>query len=117
MSCLNRLSVVNNTLERLGTPKNYAKLRTRVIWLIVGWMIVSFMMDIVDNVWFIMHTSTFTVVAVCLPYIINHTLHINALYDFTFMALLGCVRIAIKMSSSSRYGESRTNLAPVLLLV
>lgn len=90
--CLNRLSIVNETLEKLGTPKNYMKLRKQVIWLIIEWIIITLFLIIIDVLWFsIRLPRSSTVIAICLALIINYSYHINAIYDFKYMILFGFV--------------------------
>ncbi|KYN20539.1 hypothetical protein ALC57_07028, partial [Trachymyrmex cornetzi] len=40
--CLHELSVVDNTLEALGTPKEYQRLRNWIIRIIIGWIVYIF---------------------------------------------------------------------------
>ncbi|KYM93985.1 hypothetical protein ALC62_15404, partial [Cyphomyrmex costatus] len=41
-ACLRELSVVDNTLEALGVPKNYRMLRFLIIRIIIGWIATLF---------------------------------------------------------------------------
>lgn len=89
--CLNRLNIVNETLEKLGTPKNYMKLRKRIIWLIIEWVILTIFLDIIDIQWFSIRIPRSQTVAICLALIINYAYHINVIYDFKYMILFGFV--------------------------
>ncbi|CAL1676349.1 unnamed protein product [Lasius platythorax] len=87
--CLNRLTIVNETLEKLGTPKNYMKLRKQIIWLIIGWIVSIFFMNIISSLWFFIHMSRSQIVmAIYVSLIVNHSYHINVIYDFKYMTLL-----------------------------
>lgn len=73
-------------------PKNYAKLRVHVTWIIVGWIISILFMNILDGLWLVGHIPT-TYAAICMsvPFIVNHTFHIDTLQDVTYLILLGFV--------------------------
>ncbi|XP_018337027.1 PREDICTED: uncharacterized protein LOC108745387 [Trachymyrmex septentrionalis] len=87
-SCLDELNIVSNTIEKLGTSKNYAKLRIQTTWLITGWIILVSLIDIYDYVWYREHIPrSYSIMAICAP-IGNHPTHINTLYDFMYMMLL-----------------------------
>ncbi|XP_011868451.1 PREDICTED: uncharacterized protein LOC105562319 [Vollenhovia emeryi] len=88
-NCLDKIDIVNNTLEKLGTPKNYVKLRIQIIWLITGWTISMFVIDLNDYLWYGKKLSKFfSIMTICIPPIGNHTFYINTLYDFMYMTLL-----------------------------
>ncbi|KAL6422637.1 hypothetical protein ACFW04_010697 [Cataglyphis niger] len=91
-SCLNRLSIVDETLEKLGTLKNYMKLRKQIIWLIIGWIVSIFFMNIIDGLWMFMHIRIYRIVAVCVSLIFNHSYHINVIHDLKYMMLLGYIK-------------------------
>ncbi|KYN28867.1 hypothetical protein ALC57_01831 [Trachymyrmex cornetzi] len=87
-SCLDKLNIVSNTIEKLGTSKNYTKLRIQTTWLITGWIILVSLIDINDYVWYREHIPrSYSIMAICVP-IGNHPIHINTLYDFMYMMLL-----------------------------
>jgi len=88
-SCLNKLNIVNNTLEKLGISKNYTKLRIQIIWLITGWIVSMFIVNINDYIWYSKHIPrSYAIMAICAPSIANHPIHINTLYNFMCMMLL-----------------------------
>ncbi|KAM0734579.1 hypothetical protein ACS0PU_011398 [Formica fusca] len=92
-SCLNRLSIVDETLEKLGTPKNYMKLRKQIIWLIIGWIVSIIFMNIIDGLWFFIHMAEYQIViAVCGSLILNYSYHISVIYDLKYMILLGYMK-------------------------
>lgn len=88
--CLNRLNIVNETLEKLGTSKNYIKLRKRIMWVIIEWIISTFFINIIDILWFSIRVKS-QIIAICLALIINYSYHINVIYDFKYMILFGFV--------------------------
>lgn len=85
---------MNNTLEKLGTMKNYAKLRIQTVWLITGWIISIFLTNINDYLFYHKHISN-AIMAIGAPSIANHAIHINTLYDFMYMMLLRFVNNVI----------------------
>lgn len=93
-SCLEKLNIVSNTLEKLGTSKNYARLRIQIIWLIIGWIFVTFLANVNDYLWYYKHMpKSYVIMTICAPCIVNHPLHLNTLYDFMYMMLLRFVAI------------------------
>ncbi|XP_067207058.1 uncharacterized protein [Linepithema humile] len=60
----------------------------RIIWVIIGWIVSIFVMNMVDILRFFMIFPEPTAMAIVIPLIMNHPLHVNALYDLTFMTLL-----------------------------
>ncbi|CAL1676350.1 unnamed protein product [Lasius platythorax] len=88
-SCLNKLNIVTDTLEKLGTPNNYTKLRMRIKWLIIGWIFLIFFLNMLDSVCMIGHVSkSYIVTSIFHTLILNHMFYIIMLYDLTFMILL-----------------------------
>ncbi|XP_071631945.1 uncharacterized protein [Temnothorax longispinosus] len=88
-SCLDKLDIVNNTFEKLGISKNYAKLRVQIIWLIIGWIVSIFLLDVNDYLWYSRHIpKSYPKMAICVPSIVNHPIHINTLYDLMYITLL-----------------------------
>lgn len=91
-TCLRKLSIVNDTLEKLGTPKDYVKLRKLIIRLIVAWITALFFMNMIDSIWFFEHIpSSYAVIGIGLSFTVNQALHINALSDLFYMMLLRSV--------------------------
>ncbi|EZA58584.1 hypothetical protein X777_14746 [Ooceraea biroi] len=87
--CLNKLSIVNDTLEKFGTIKNYAKLRRQITWLIIGWIASIFLLNMIDSIWFFENIPhCHAAVAISLPFLINQTLHVNSLCDIFLLILL-----------------------------
>jgi len=52
-TCLRKLAIVDDSLEALGAPKEYQKLRNWIIRIIVGWLVYIFYQLACANVFFI----------------------------------------------------------------
>ncbi|EZA58582.1 hypothetical protein X777_14744 [Ooceraea biroi] len=87
--CLNKLNIVNDTLEKFGTIKNYAKLRRQITWLIIGWIAVIVLLNMIDSIWFFGKLPhSYAAMAICIPFLTNQTLHVNSLCDIFLLILL-----------------------------
>ncbi|KYN27517.1 hypothetical protein ALC57_03093 [Trachymyrmex cornetzi] len=51
-TCLRELAIVDHTLEVLGTPKEYHRLRNWIIRIIIGWIVFVFWQSMCDNFYF-----------------------------------------------------------------
>ncbi|KAH0947039.1 Gr24 [Eciton burchellii] len=86
-NCLNKLSVVNDTLEKLGITNNYAELRVQSTCLIIGWIASICLLNIFDGLWYFECIRSFALV-ICLPFLINQSLHITIFCDIFQLMLL-----------------------------
>ncbi|XP_025991755.1 uncharacterized protein LOC105198451 [Solenopsis invicta] len=84
--CLHKLSTVDDTLEVLGTPKEYKRLRNWIIRIITGWIIWSFFMNTFDSLW--LNYEYFSITRMFVPFLGNHLLHINTLSALTWGTIL-----------------------------
>ncbi|XP_011868554.1 PREDICTED: uncharacterized protein LOC105562370 [Vollenhovia emeryi] len=91
--CLHKLSIVDNTLEVLGTSKEYQRLRKWIIQLIHGWLSLALFMNSVDIFW--LNYQDFSITRVCVPFLGNHLLHVNTLGALIWGVILGSVYIHI----------------------
>lgn len=99
--CLNKLNIVNDTLKKFGTPNNYKKLRMWIKWLIIGWILSIFLMNILDSLWLIGRIPTsYITKAIYLTFTVNLTLHINTLYGMLLTLLLRYVQIRLQYNET-----------------
>ncbi|XP_011865804.1 PREDICTED: uncharacterized protein LOC105560903 [Vollenhovia emeryi] len=83
---MKRLAAVDDTLERLGTPKIYQKLHTYAKGVLIGWFVCSYVVNVFDMMWWFYATKNYW--CMILPYIINHYHHTAMLMDFLLMTFL-----------------------------
>jgi len=78
---MKRLAAVDNTLEKLGTPKIYQKLHACAKKVLIGYVF--------DMIWwfYVMEDHR----CIILPCITNHFHHVNMLMDLLIMIFLWCV--------------------------
>lgn len=87
--CIRKLNFVDNTLELLGTPKEYRRMRNSIKWLFIAWLIIICITWFIDSIWLIQKHNDIR--AMFIPLIKNYTLHINILMDIMYMFLLRSV--------------------------
>ncbi|XP_029160042.1 uncharacterized protein LOC114932035 [Nylanderia fulva] len=72
--CIRKLSIVDNTLEMLGTPKKYRQLYSWLIGIITGWISLALLVDISDIVW--LNYEYFSITRILVPFIGNYLDHV-----------------------------------------
>jgi len=100
--CLYELSIVDDTLEMLGTSKNYQQLRKWIFIMISGWIVSSFFWNIIDSIWF--NHSYFSISRICVPFVANFLVHINTLGALTWAIILRSVSTHIYIFRKSTKG-------------
>lgn len=94
--CLHKLSLVDDTLEVLGTSKEYRRLRKWIIIMIFGWIVSSLLMNAFDSFW--LNYAYFSIIRICIPFVGNHLLHVNTLSALTWGTILRYIYIYIYIS-------------------
>ncbi|KAM0734581.1 hypothetical protein ACS0PU_011400 [Formica fusca] len=84
--CLHKLSIVDDTLEMLGTPKEYRRLYNWVIGIIVGWISLIFLINASDSLW--LNYEYFSLTRICVPFVANHLVHVNTLNILIWVTIL-----------------------------
>ncbi|XP_072753459.1 uncharacterized protein [Anoplolepis gracilipes] len=84
--CIRNLSLADDTLEQLGIPKEYYKLRNSVKWILISWLMTICVMWIFDSMWYINKFQDTRVIVILA--IINYPFHLNTFMDIIFMFLL-----------------------------
>lgn len=103
-TCLRELSLVDNTLEALGTPKEYRRLYKWMIGVIVIWVVSSNFLNIMDVLWEISLTNH-DFVDICIMLGGNIILHIGTINGAISGTILGLVYI---LSQNFSGNEQRT---------
>lgn len=88
--CMHKLSIVDDTLGTIETPKKYQRLRNWIIRIIIGW-IVCIIMYATDS--FRSSYYNFDIVRICAPYLEYHFYDINNLSSLIWAAMLRSVHI------------------------
>ncbi|XP_067207937.1 putative gustatory receptor 28b [Linepithema humile] len=86
-TCMNKLALVNDTLEKLGTPKMYQKMHVWSKWMVIGWIVYSLVLNCYDTIWWINQKETASW-GLYLSHIFNYNIHINAFVDLLFIFFL-----------------------------
>ncbi|XP_072754199.1 uncharacterized protein [Anoplolepis gracilipes] len=94
-TCLYKLSIVDDTLEVLGTSKDYRKLYKWTIRTTIGWILLIFFVNTYDIL--SLDYKHFSINNICIVFIANHMFHVNALNGLIWGVILRYV--------SSRFSE------------
>lgn len=93
--CLKRISIVDDTLEQLGTTTDYQKLHARIVWLILGWSVIAILMTYVEiALWRYDYNQEITI-TFSLTYVRLYCSHVNFISDLIIASILGLVHIYI----------------------
>lgn len=84
---MKKLAAVDDTLEELGTPKIYQKMHIWSKRIVIAWFIYSIAMNFYDVLWWVDKKRTASW-AFIVPYLINHSFHVNMLVDLLFLTIL-----------------------------
>ncbi|XP_012222837.2 putative gustatory receptor 28a [Linepithema humile] len=76
-TCLHRLSIVNNTLEVFGKPKDYQWLHKLTVRVIIIWIALVCFLDTLDI--FLLNYGYFSITHIFIPFVGNYIDHINVL--------------------------------------
>ncbi|XP_067203252.1 putative gustatory receptor 28b [Linepithema humile] len=85
--CMMKLTVVDDTLEKLGTSKMYQKMHILSKRVLVGWIIYCFATNIYDMKWWI-QKKEISSWGLVLPFILNHCPHSNTFVELLFIFIL-----------------------------
>lgn len=94
---MKRLAAVDNTLEQLGTPKEYQKVHIYSKRILIGWIVFELILNFYETL--SLHQTRQVAWALFLPYISNHCTYINNLTNLLFIFLLWLVFICIHVQS------------------
>jgi len=83
---MNRLQFIDDTLEKLGTPKIYHKLYTCTKKMLIGWLVCSYSIVACDMIWWSHATQDWR--CMIIPYVVNHYYNINMFMDLIFITFL-----------------------------
>lgn len=83
---MNKLNQVDDTLEELGTSKEYRAMRNSIKWILVMWFIIICTSLTTDSLTFMeMFNDTNCLI---IPIVLNYSFYINILINIIFMFLL-----------------------------
>ncbi|XP_026828173.1 uncharacterized protein LOC105276023 isoform X2 [Ooceraea biroi] len=89
-TCLRKLSVVDDTLQVLGTPKEYRLLYKWTIGVIIGWIILACFLNTIDSIVSYYYTREHSdIVRICVPFFTNHLFHVDTYSGLIWGTILG----------------------------
>lgn len=92
-NCLRKLTIVDITLEKLGTTINYQQLHKRIVRLVLGWFATAILINYI-NIIFLEHYFKYNLAtAIYFTSMANHCSHINLIGDLTMISILGLVQV------------------------
>ncbi|XP_067207785.1 uncharacterized protein [Linepithema humile] len=91
--CLNKLAMIDDTLENLGATTDYRKLQRRVVWLVLGWCMMYISVIYGESSWFAEYYNLDTPTAVYITVILNYCRFMNFIGDITIASILGYVEL------------------------
>ncbi|XP_011868447.1 PREDICTED: uncharacterized protein LOC105562317 [Vollenhovia emeryi] len=84
---IKKLAAVDDTLEKLGTPKMYEKLYAKSKQLIFGWLVYVLIINFFDTIWWLRFEELASW-GLYMAHIINFYVHMNAFVDMLFIFFL-----------------------------
>ncbi|RLU18535.1 ObirGr17 [Ooceraea biroi] len=87
MMCIVKLDAVDDTLEKLGSPKMYHKMCTWSKRIISGGLMYLFIITAYDTYWWLNYIQNIFL-ALIISFVLNHITHINIIVDLSFSFFL-----------------------------
>jgi len=81
---------VDDTLEKLGTPKEYRRIQNSIIWTLIVYLIITLILFATDTIWNIEKHNT--IKAIVIPLVMEYPFHVNTLGDIMFAFVLRFVK-------------------------
>jgi len=88
--CVKKLGLVDDTLEKLGTPKEYRTVQNSIIWALIIYLVVILISFTVDSIWNVEKHNT--IKAIVIPLVMGYPFHVNTLGDIMFAFILRFVK-------------------------
>lgn len=82
---------MDETLEMLGTPKEYQRLYDWTIRITIGWITLICFMNILDSIWLNYNYMYFNVARIFAPFVGNYFLNVSTFSDLIWGIILGSV--------------------------
>lgn len=93
--CIKRLDIVDNTLEQFGITTNYQKLHKKTVLLILGWFMLSIVINYDETLCLRLEYNLNTVIVISVPCVLNYCAHINFIDDLIIINIFGFVHYFI----------------------
>ncbi|XP_067207061.1 uncharacterized protein [Linepithema humile] len=100
---MKKLAAVDDTLEKLGTPKTYRKLHMLSRRVIIGWIVYILIIDIYNIMWWSNNLKQVSWGILLFP-IMNHSTHINEFTDLIFIFLLWYIGVRFDKTNDHLHG-------------
>jgi len=81
--------MIDDTLENLGTTTNCHKLRTRIVWIVIGYCIMYISIIYLIALWFVNYYHLNIAAAVYINIMLNYCCFMNIICDIIERAFLG----------------------------
>lgn len=88
-NCLRKLTIVDETLDKLGTTTDFQKLDTKMTRFLAGWFTTVLILNCGDSFWWQDRYNVLT--SYYITFVVNYATHTNFLDDLIFAYILGCV--------------------------
>ena len=100
--CIRKLDLVNDTLEELGTSKEYHRLRNLIKWILIT---LFFMTCVSWTFDFLLCIEVFNdiVRAIIIPIVLDYSIQMNTIMDIMFMLLLRFVNLTLFQLFCNKY--------------
>lgn len=90
-NCLKKLTIVDDTLEKLGTTIDYHKLYMRTIWLFLSWIMIMLLITYIEALWLQNQFNFDITITIYIASMINYCSHLNFINNLIFISILGLV--------------------------
>ncbi|KAL6258496.1 hypothetical protein P5V15_010453 [Pogonomyrmex californicus] len=101
VACIRKLELVDDTLEKLGMPKEFDILQNLTKWAMIILIFIICISSILDSMLCVRIYNN--IKGILIPFVINYTIHINTLMDIKFILLLR--HIGTRMDKMNDYIE------------
>ncbi|XP_011868455.1 PREDICTED: uncharacterized protein LOC105562322 [Vollenhovia emeryi] len=99
-SCIRKLTIVDDTLEKLGTP-NYHKLKMKILWCTLGLSTMLILFTGFESFILIRHNNTNILAATVIPFMRSYCTYINTIGDLIIASILRYIEL--KFDQTNEY--------------
>lgn len=90
---LEKFDTVDNTLFELGTVTDNDKLHTKSLWLVLGWFMITILINCTKALFLNVEHDCDFVTAILLIFILYYSFHINIIGDLITASIIGLVSL------------------------
>ncbi|KAM0734578.1 hypothetical protein ACS0PU_011397 [Formica fusca] len=123
-NCLKKLTIMDDTLKKLGTTTDYHKLHMKTVRLVLGWSVIVMLLTFLEVIWMKKEYNYNNAKAIYMSVMINYCSHINFINNLIFITLLEYVGLKfdqvnqylLDLAKDNKGGVKRAWENPVSLL-